>query len=161
VETKMNPVHLSQQNFERLLKQLTTIEENNHKLNQRFETDQSQQLLATMLQQYQEKLKWLIEQSTRQADAGNQLPFVAIGSRVLVHDLDFDETLSFRLTTPEAFLQEGEDITPLSPLGRALFLKNAGDTITLDVPAGKLHYRIESIYLEADAPVESMLFTLT
>lgn len=76
-----------------------------------------------------------------------RLPFVLVGSEVAVIDLDGGEEQSFRINRPFRTDESGRDISYLSPLGSSLLLKKAGEKVTVKVPAGKMQYRIKSVWL--------------
>ena len=75
------------------------------------------------------------------------LPFVMVGSEVSVVELEQGEKQSYRVQHPFKTDGSGEEISYISPLGAALLLKKPGQELAIDIPAGKLLYRIESIQL--------------
>ena len=55
--------------------------------------------------------------------------------------------MTYTIVSPhEANLREGK-ISIKSPIGQALLKKQVGDVVEVDVPAGKMKLRIESIEL--------------
>ena len=66
-------------------------------------------------------------------------------TKVVMKDLDFDETLEYQLVSPaEANVGENK-ISTTSPIGKALLGKTKGDKVEIQVPAGILHYEILEI----------------
>lgn len=69
---------------------------------------------------------------------------VSLGSDVKVHDEEFDENLEYSIVgSNEANPMMGK-ISDLSPIGKALIGKRAGDRVSVTVPAGT----IELVVLE-------------
>ena len=61
---------------------------------------------------------------------------IAFGSRVVLHDMDRDSEVEYRLvTTEEADFARGL-ISTTSPIGRGLMGKKVGDTVKVSTPAG-------------------------
>lgn len=87
--------------------------------------------------------------------AGIALPFVIVGSEVSVVDLKSGEKLNYRVQHPFKTSGSGDEISYISPLGAALLLKKPGQEISVEIPAGKLHYRVESVRL-AGEPAQSL-----
>jgi transcription elongation factor GreA len=67
---------------------------------------------------------------------------VQIGSTVLVHDLEFDEKIEYRIVSPaEANVGENK-ISYESPLGKELIGKKAGDKVSVTAPMGIIEYKV-------------------
>lgn len=70
---------------------------------------------------------------------------VGMGSTVTVHDLDYDEDLSYTLVgSYEADPANGR-ISSSSPVGKALMGCKVGDTIEVNTPGGRSSYRVVAI----------------
>ena len=70
---------------------------------------------------------------------------IVFGSSVQVRDLDSDETETYHLVGPgEVDVLENRILTT-SPVGQALIGRAVGDAVDIQVPQGKLHYKIEEI----------------
>lgn len=69
---------------------------------------------------------------------------VGVGSQVEVQDLEFREKWNFQMVGPiEA---NGDDkISYESPVGQGLLGARVGQTVTVDVPAGKLKFKVLKI----------------
>ncbi|MBU07369.1 MAG: transcription elongation factor GreA [Gemmatimonadetes bacterium] len=68
-----------------------------------------------------------------------------IGATVELKDLTKKKGLTYTLVSPEeADFEEGK-ISTVSPIGKGLLGKEEGDEVEIEVPAGKLHYKILKI----------------
>lgn len=70
---------------------------------------------------------------------------IGVGCRVKIRDIEMDETMELNMVgSSEASLLDGF-ISNESPVGQALLGKEAGDTVTVDSPAGPIEYEILSV----------------
>lgn len=81
--------------------------------------------------------------------AGKGFPLVVIGSEVDVEDLAGGDRFKFRIVLPYQGHNRLEDVTCLSPAGKALILKRPGEEVTVTAPAGTFRYRIREISFSA------------
>jgi len=74
---------------------------------------------------------------------------VSVGTTVTILDLEFDEEMSYRITSPvESNHSSVETITDESPVGRALIGHKVGDQVSVVVPNGStVQYKIIDIRL--------------
>ena len=70
---------------------------------------------------------------------------VSPGCRVVVEDLDSGEKETYTIVGSQEANPAAFRISDESPFGQALIGKSAGEELTVDVPAGKLRYRIIEI----------------
>lgn len=84
-----------------------------------------------------------------QDPAGKGFPLVVIGSEVDVEDLGGGDHFKFRIVLPFQHQNRIEDVTCLSPAGRALILRRPGEEVTVAAPAGIFRYRIKKISFSA------------
>ena len=70
---------------------------------------------------------------------------VYIGATVELVDLKGDRELTYTLVSPEEADFEQGKISTVSPIGKGLLGHEAGEEIEIQVPAGRLHYKIVSI----------------
>ena len=96
------------------------------------------------LQQYIKKIEDLLTTSSLPDDQ-KEFPFVIIGCRVEVKDLVSDETLVFKIISPVGEMPDEHGISPLSPVGKALLLREKGAQVRVDAPGGTFHYKITAI----------------
>jgi transcription elongation factor GreA len=70
---------------------------------------------------------------------------VYVLTNVKVHDVSYNEEITFTLVSPEEADFEMDKISITSPIGKALLGKKVGDTVEVNVPDGKLKYKILEI----------------
>jgi len=70
---------------------------------------------------------------------------VVIGTTVLLHDIEFDEKIEYRLVGPAEADVANNMISYESPLGQELLGKNVGDIISVSAPAGIIQYELLEI----------------
>lgn len=70
---------------------------------------------------------------------------VIFGATVTVEDVDSEEQKEFTILGPDEAEPSKGSISYLSPVGKALLGKEAGDEVTVDVPRGKITYEILDI----------------
>jgi transcription elongation factor GreA len=68
-----------------------------------------------------------------------------IGDNIILEDLSSGEELRYRLVDPREVDPFKGKISIASPLGKALLNHQDGDTVEINVPVGKLRYRIKHI----------------
>ncbi len=152
----MREIKLSKKVFEILLTQLVTIEERRERSGSYGGANENPGEFSGFMDIYERKLKELVESVTLIETENTSVPFVVIGSEVQVCDLDSMEMITCRVTTPEAFEPEGNDVTILSPIGKALLLKEVGDCVDIRAPVGVIHYEITSIGLDSEIDIDSI-----
>ena len=70
---------------------------------------------------------------------------VELGATVTIHDIEFDEDITYKLVgSTEADPDEGR-LSDESPLGKSLMGKAEGEMIDVDAPAGVIQYKILKI----------------
>lgn len=143
----MGKVKLSPTVFDNLVKHLVDIEERKGELiKQHFPYPSKERSeLESVFDDYIRRVDQIVRNTIKTDAAGNDLPLVTFGSEVEVQDLETRETYRFRIVSPFDTKVGGEDISYLSPMGKALLLKKAGDEITVEAPAGVFRYKILSI----------------
>lgn len=70
---------------------------------------------------------------------------VGYGSVVVLHDGQREEEVTYRLVTPEESDPPSGLISTVSPVGRSLMGKEAGDEVTVTTPAGSRTFEIRSL----------------
>ncbi len=72
---------------------------------------------------------------------------VNVGSKVKVLDMEYDEEITYKIVgSAEADPKQGL-ISDESPLGKQLIGSKIGDTVTIEAPAGEIHFKIVDISL--------------
>jgi transcription elongation factor GreA len=102
---------------------------------------EAQQHLELRIQKLQDTLAHarIIESSDLPNDK------VYILSIVKLKDLKTNETIEYRLVSPEEADFDKNKISVTSPIGKALIGKKAGEQVKVKVPAGFLEYKILAI----------------
>jgi len=98
---------------------------------------------------YLAELERVINAAGREEEVEDSFPLVIIGSEVEVEDITGGDVFKFRIVTPFNSQTGVEDVSCLSPAGKALVLKKPGEEVTVKAPAGAFHYRIRKISFPA------------
>ena len=70
---------------------------------------------------------------------------ISVGCKVKVYDVEFEEEMEFKIVgSTEANSLEGK-ISNESPVGKALIGARKGDTVSVEMPAGVMEYKILEI----------------
>ena len=70
---------------------------------------------------------------------------ISVGCKVKVYDVEFEEEMEFKIVgSTEANSLEGK-ISNESPVGKALIGARKGDTVSVEMPAGVMEYKILGI----------------
>jgi transcription elongation factor GreA len=105
---------------------------------------------AKIEQEYLEmKIRKLEETLTRvKIISANDLPDdkIYILHTVKLKDLKTQEQFTYKLVSPEEADLDNDKISVTSPIGKALLGKKVKEEIELNVPAGKIKYKILDIY---------------
>lgn len=80
----------------------------------------------------------IVEKTTRSGSIG-------IGSRVTIVDLEYDEEEELQIVGSQEANPATGRISDDSPLGRGLMGHRAGDTVTVEAPAGEIQYKILNV----------------
>jgi transcription elongation factor GreA len=67
---------------------------------------------------------------------------VGFGSKVKIHDLELGEDFVFTITAGDFIDLDGGQVSLASPIGRGLLGAQAGEEVTVRLPAGERRYRI-------------------
>lgn len=70
---------------------------------------------------------------------------IYIGAIATLKDLETDEEMEYMLVSPEESDFENNKISILSPIGKALLGHGKGEELEIQVPAGKLRYKVLKI----------------
>lgn len=132
--------------FENLVAHIASLEDGkDHFLDQLFpEITEERKQFADFLERYIAKINNLIK-NTKISETEQGFPFVTIGSKVKIKDLDSGEAEELRLVNPFQVTVDDNAISYLSPVGRALLLKKVGDVVEVTAPGGEFRYQVEAI----------------
>ncbi|AIQ14096.1 transcription elongation factor GreA [Paenibacillus durus] len=102
-----------------------------------------QAFMETRIKQVENMLKY-----ARVVDADSlDVTSVAIGSIVVLNDVEFSEKVEYRIVSPAEADVAQNKISYESPLGKELIGKKAGSVIKVDAPAGVIEYELLEIRL--------------
>jgi len=140
-------VHLTQESFESLLTHLVKFEEQKDSILDEYFPHLNQERLeaAQLIGKYNEKLAQIIQNIETSDEADSTFPYVIIGSHVVIRDLASQEIFAYTISGPCQDALSWDSVSYLSPVGRALLLRKAGDIVTVQTPGGKYEYEILSI----------------
>src|SRR5947209_17392633 len=102
---------------------------------------EDQGMLKARIDALKDKLSraYFIEKGTLASDT------VVFGSRVKVKDVDLDEEETFILVGPGEEDYNQNKILTSSPIGQGLLGKKIGEIAEIEVPMGKLRFKVEEI----------------
>ncbi len=143
----MSSWNVSKTDYERLMQHLVDLEESREQWlidHFRYHSPERDQM-NNLLDRYIQKLLSFTSSLEISSDAGNQLPFVIMGSQVAVYQVDRKRHANFRiLPIYEERISSG-DISILSPLGNAILFKKSGDLFYVQTPLGSASFKVEAI----------------
>ncbi|HHW11961.1 MAG TPA: GreA/GreB family elongation factor [Firmicutes bacterium] len=113
-----------------------------------FPASPEREKVEAIVAEYIKKLEGLVQEAHLLNNPG-AFPLVIIGSCVEVVDLKTNEKMAFQLISPLGELPGENGISPLSPVGKALFLKAIGDEVQVEAPGGTFYYRITAVHYPA------------
>jgi transcription elongation factor GreA len=67
------------------------------------------------------------------------------GSTLLLYDAEREEEVTYRLVTPEETDPAAGLISTVSPIGRSLMGKQAGDEVVVSIPSGSRRFEIRRL----------------
>lgn len=152
-----NRIMLTKSIFEWLIEHLVFIEESADELVNFYYPDLpvEQCNMKRFFTEYIKKIEAELEQveivssidKFRYANSLNEFSFVIIGSQVELLNLTSRRNVSFKIIHPDDHNKRSNEITYLSALGKALLLKEVGNKVEVNMPAGLQRYKIEAIKL--------------
>ena len=71
--------------------------------------------------------------------------YIRLGSTITVLDKEFGETVTYEIVGSQEADPLNGRLSEDSPFGKALLGKNKGDDVTVEAPAGLIHYQILDI----------------
>jgi len=154
---KPEAVSLTQQRYDELKAELDNLKKRSHELVgeiQRAAADKDFRENAPLAAAREERghvegrikeLEQALKSATIIQEKKEPAKKSGIGDRILVCDLSTNEECRYVIVDPREVNAAAGKISIASPLGKALLGKSGGDTIEINVPAGKLCYRIKSI----------------
>lgn len=140
-------IFLTQESYQDLLSHLVNFEEQMDSILDEYYPQLNQERLEVsgLLSKYNKKLEEVVTKIKTTEETDNTFPLVIVGSTVIIRDLSSQEIFSYSISGPCPNSFDYDDISYLSPVGRALLLKKVGDIISVKTPGGLFNYEIISI----------------
>lgn len=91
------------------------------------------------------ELERILESAKIIDENGQKTITVSPGNTVTIQDMETGEVFDCALVDPQEVNPAQGKISFASPVGKALLGKVAGEVVPVDVPAGRIHYKIEKI----------------
>ncbi len=141
------PIYLNKPAFNLLLSNLLKIEEDANEIIADFFLEPSKEAedIRRLLNEYISKLDSMIRNVTTIETAGDDFPYVVVGSEVTVEDFCSGMTYCYKLTSPHNNKIDYNDISFLSPMGKALLFKKVNEIFTVEAPGGIYKYKVLAI----------------
>lgn len=146
----MGKRNVSRKTREHLVKHLLWVEEEREHVLETyyFNEPERRDELRSFLVDYAQHIEDFVQDINLDESLEASLPFSVIGSLVEVEDVANDERISFHIISPFSSNQEIDEsenfASYLSPVGKALLLKEPGDQVIVETPSMIQEYRIKS-----------------
>lgn len=140
-------IFLTKETREGLIQHLVNFEENQDEIiNEYFpHLNQERMDFIEKTNVYKESIEKILQNIKPAEKNCESFPVVIIGSQVTIRDLSNQETYVYSISDPSQKSFSLSDVSYISPVGKALFLKKAGDRVKADTPAGTFEYEILNI----------------
>ena len=83
-------------------------------------------------------------------DADDYFPYVVIGSEVTVEDSGSGDVFSYKLVSPLRNKINSNEISLLSPMGKAMLLRKVNDKFIVKAPGGDFEYKVLTVKITTD-----------
>ncbi len=150
-------IFLTKEAFNALLANLVEIEEGISEIIDVFFREPSKEAedLKRVLNDYVRWLDGTLNRVTIKANADNDFPNAVIGSEVVVADGSGSETYCYKLVSPLRNKIDSNEISFLSPMGKAMLLKKTNDEFVVEAPGGNFVYKILAVKISEDSNLNS------
>jgi len=91
------------------------------------------------------ELEETLKSATIITDKSEVIQKVCTGDRVILVDLSSNEELEYSIVSPKEVNPAEGKISNASPIGKKVIGRSAGDIIEIEVPAGRMHYRVKQV----------------
>ncbi len=147
------PIFLTKSAFNYLLANLVELEEGISEIIDVFFREPSKEAdeLKRVLNDYVRWLDGTLKRVTIKATADNNFPNAVIGSEVVVAESGGSGTDCYKLVSPLRNKIGSNEISFLSPMGKAMLLKKVNDRFVVEAPGGTFDYQILAIKIIADS----------
>lgn len=147
------PIILTQDAFNSLLANLVELEEGIDEIIDVFFREPSKEAeeLKRVLNEYIQWLDATVNRIKIDENSDNDFPYAVVGSEVVVEDVGNKENYCYKLVSPLKTKVNSNEISFLSPMGKAMLLKKISDVFVVEAPGGKFNYKIKSVAISADS----------
>jgi transcription elongation factor GreA len=130
-----------------ILANLVSLEERREEILQQYFPVPSRERSETiqLIDEYVNRLGGILGSVAVRDGGSSEFPFAVIGAHVTLQEQAKPEYFTHRLINPLDEQVDYEDVSFLSPMGKALILKRSGDTVTVKAPGGVFAYQIRSV----------------
>lgn len=135
---------LTKDAFNSLLANLVELEEGIDEINDVFFREPSKETenLKRVLNEYIQWMDAMVKRVKIDGDADNYFPYAVVGSEVIVEDFSSKEGYCYQLVSPLKNKVDSNEISILSPMGKAMLLKKVNETFVVEAPGGSFKYKI-------------------
>ena len=155
----MQKTVLSERMFEILTNHVALIEGKKESIIKGFYADNAQTGMDSEIffREYTAGIEEYLKGTRVKKDAVDSCPISIIGSAVDVRDTEDMETESYQFVLPfeNQALSDMSQASCLSPMGKALLLKQVGDRVSIRTPGGQIEYEIMKITITEEITCEN------
>jgi transcription elongation GreA/GreB family factor len=143
----MGQIKLTENAYHNLLHHLVEMESRQSLVEDEWVTDiKEKEALSLFFHDYLHLMSDTINKISVQPDAANnEFPFAAIGCLVKIQDIDHGNTFEVKIVPPYQERIDFDDVSILSPMGKALLKKGIGECVHVQAPGGEYRYKILAI----------------
>ena len=140
-------IYLTRESFQTLITHLVNFEDQLDNIIAEYYPQLNQERLdiSTFITEYNNQLGEIVKNIITSPEADYTFPCVIIGCEVTIQDLASKEILYYSISGPYYEGFNYDDISYLSPVGRALLLRRVGDIVVVKTPSGLYKYELLSI----------------
>lgn len=151
------PIFLTKDAFNSLLADLVELEEGIDEIIDVFFREPSKEAeeLKKVLNEYVQWLDATLKRVTIDDNADNEFPCVVIGSEVVVEDIGAKENYCYKLVSPLKNKVDSNEISFLSPMGKAMLLKKVNDLFVVEAPGGDFKYKVKDVRINPGSNQDS------
>jgi transcription elongation GreA/GreB family factor len=143
---------LSREAFDVILANLIKLEERTEDIFREYFPTPSRERSETirLIDQYVAQLERILEAVEVCGQGSSEFPYAVIGTSVALQVAASPEVFTNHLVNPFEEKVGFDDVSFLSPLGKALTWKRVGDTVSVRAPEGVFAYTIRSVTVAPD-----------
>jgi transcription elongation factor GreA len=142
---------ISRSILSKMIKQLAELEEQKSLILDKYYSEPSAKRddFEKMVEKYTRYIETYLKNVSVVDKTDNGCPFVAIDSNVEVVDMEDKESYTFRVVSPliDEAPADVDCVSYLSPIGKALLLKEINDELHIATPSEVLKYKVTGIWL--------------